>query len=229
LKLKEKKEFLPEVIGNILYKKAETEEEIFLARRLHHDGYLRVGYISKPTPTRTIDDGYHKFSDYIIAVYLNGSNENARSGEVVGVIRAVKNSPLGFPVLNEFKIYLPFREWLRNVDKNRIIEVGALFTKPGYSVARGLYRAMWQYSKARGDKYWLAAIDKRLFRVFTQRAHFYFDQIGLERLYLGSITIPAVLDCRKQKVLMYQHAPELAAFYDKAKFPSYLEPIIELV
>jgi hypothetical protein len=222
--------FLPEIIGNVLYKKAETAEEILLARRLHHDGYLRVGYISKPTPTGTIDDGYHKFSDHLIAICLNNTNHSApKRGEIVGVIRAVKYSQLGFPVINEFKLYPEVKKLLEVVDMNYVIEVGALFAKPGYFVAKGLYRAIWQYSKIRGDRYWLAAIDKRLFNIFIKRYHFYFDQIGPEKFYLGSVSVPAILDCRRQKILMYQNAPELAAFYDKAKFPSYLEPIIELV
>ena len=228
-----RKELLSEIIGNVLYKKAETEKEIFLARKLHHDGYLRVGYISEPTPTGTIDDGYHEFSDYLIAIHLNdfnnsNSEKGFNSGEIVGVIRAVKYSQLGFSVINEFKLYPEVKKLLEVVDMNYVIEVGALFAKPGYFVAKGLYRAIWQYSKIRGDRYWLAAIDKRLFNIFIKRSHFYFDQIGPEKFYLGSVSVPAILDCRRQKILMYQNAPELAAFYDKAKFPSYLEPIIEL-
>ncbi len=214
-----------EKIGSSLYKKAETAEEILAAQRLHHDGYLEVGYIDKPTSIGIIEDGYHKFSDYIVAIHINDNHK----GEVVGVIRAVKYSSLGFPVLNEFRLYKKWEKFLKKLDLNQVIEVGALFTKPGYHVARGLYREIWQYSKMNGYKYWLAAIDERLFKVFTKRLYFYFDKIGKEKFYLGSVSIPAILDCQKQKILMYQHAPELAVFYDKIKFPHEIERIIELV
>lgn len=223
------KKISSEIIGPFLYKQAETEEEIHLARKLHHDGYLEVGYIERSTATGTIEDGYHKFSDYLIAIYINDNQNGSVKGKVVGVIRAVRYSSLDFPVMNEFKFYKKWEKFLREVNLNQVIEVGALFTKPGYYVARGLYRQVWQFSKLNNYKYWLAAIDERLFKVFTKRFCFYFDQIGKKKFYLGSVSVPALLECQKQKKLMYQHAPEFAAFYDKFKFPYEIERIIELV
>jgi len=219
-----RKTLLPEKIGPLVYKLANTEEEINIARRIHHDGYLRVGYISGATPTGMVEDGYHPYSDYIIAILMNGKSK--RKGEVVGVMRIIKNSPLGYPTLNEFEISKRAKDWISSIDPESIIEVGSLFVKPGYSAAKGLYRYAWQYSKIRRDTLWLACIDKTLFEVLKRRYQFYFKRIGREQFYLGSVTVPAMLDCGRQRLLMDSR---LFAFYDKPQVPKSMVNILELV
>lgn len=213
----------PEVIGSLIYKIADTEDEIYLARRLHHDIYLGVGYIKEPTLSGMIEDGYHPYSDYIIAIFIDGK---PGKGEIVGVTRIIKNSPLGYPTLKEFKISKKAGAWMDSVDPYSIIEIGSLCVKPGFSAAKGLYRYAWQYSKIRRDILWLACIDKDLLDILKKRYQFYFEQIGKEKFYLGSITVPAVLDCKRQKALMN---PKLFAFYDKPQVPEKMVKILELV
>lgn len=220
---------LPEQIGPFICKIAVSSKEIKLGRKLHHDGYLKVGYISRPSPTGMIEDPYVESSDFIIAILPNDDGRGCISGEIVGVVRIIKDSNAGYPLLNEFELYPRSKDRIKKLDFARVVEISSLSVKPGYGAAKALYRYAWQYSKARGDLYWLAAIDRDLFDVFRKRFHFYFDRIGRDKLYLGSITVPAMLDCIKQKELMYKHAPGLASFYDKPQIPKKLIPIWELV
>ena len=219
-----RKILLPEQIGPLVYKLAETDQEIEIARRLHHDVYLRVGYIEEPVPSGMIEDGYHPYSDYVIAILENGRPK--RRGEVVGVMRIIKNSELSYPTLNEFMVLKKVKNWIDSIDQEGIIEVGSLCVKPGYSAAKGLYRYAWQYSKIRRDTLWLACIDKTLFEVLKRRYQFYFKKIGREQFYLGSVTVPAMLDCGRQRLLMDSR---LFAFYDKPQVPKSMVNILELV
>jgi len=213
----------PEQVGSFLYKVAEGNE-IRKAQEFQHDGYLRIGYIDKPNPTRFIEDPYQKYSAYIIA--LKSENGVIGNGELVGVIRQIHHSSLGFPVINDFKLYPEAKARLESIDPQTIVELGGLYTEPGCNVAKDLYSYAWQRSKLLGHRHWLAAIDLRLFKIFRKRLLFQFNQIGYEKFYLGSITVPAMMDCVFQKQYMWGKAPHLATLYDK---PLQLEETFNLL
>lgn len=219
---------LTESCNSILYKIATSKHEIELARRFQHDGYLHVGYIKEPTPTGKIEDDYWQYSDYIMAISLDEQNNHNGSditGDITGVIRLVKNSKNGFPVLNDFDLFPEIKRSIRSLNLDNTVEIGALFAMPGSNVGRGLYRAAWQYSKARSIKHWLAGIDKRVYRIFEKAFYFSFKQIGPEKHYVGSITVPAILDPAAQVKRLYKINPKLGDFYDKPSIKGQIELI----
>lgn len=226
-----KSTLLPEQIGPVVYKIAQGDRELALAQKLHHDAYLRRGYIDKPHPNNMIIDEYSPHADYIIAIFIkNGDdNDDEAVGEVVGTMRMIKNSLVGFPALNEFSVYPEYIEKLSGIGFDHIVELSALSVKEGYNVAKGLYRYAVIRSDHREDTHWLAVLDEKLFIIYRGRFHFYFEPIGEGRFYMGAITRPYIMDRARQKKLMRRFAPELAEFLYADKVDQDISQIMELI
>jgi hypothetical protein len=205
----------PEKIGDFLYKVADGDE-IEMARKFHHDCFLRSGFISESSPTQMIEDQYVEKSTYLIALKVKDRGSSQDEAEIVGVIRQIQQSPMGVPTLNNFEIDSKYKKELSCIPDQEIVEIGSLSSHPQHNVGKGLYRFAWQRSKLLKHSIWLAAIDERLYRVFKAKLFFEFVTIGRPDLYQGSITVPAVLDRATQAKEMPLKAPELWNFFDQA-------------
>lgn len=155
------------------------------ARRIHHDSFLRVGYIDEPSPTGCIEDEFVEASIYF-GVW------NKETGEMVGVMRLIPATCAPLPALHNFDSEHPMAVALRAVPPKEVVEISSLALKPGHPVSEGLYAAIWQYSKMVGHTHWVASIDSRLLRIHKIRG-IPWQVMGEEKFYMGSMTTPVFL------------------------------------
>jgi GNAT superfamily N-acetyltransferase len=198
-------------LNEIIYKIAETPEEISAAKKLEHDVFKSVGFIDCSEKCFEISYyvRYELGSIFCIA---------KKNGLVIGVLRIIEYTENGYPVLNDFEIFSNFKDFLNHLPKGSIIEIGTVAVRDGYQrlgVARGLFKLAWQYSKEKFHHIWVAAIDERVFELLTRKYHFYFTRIGPPKYYLGSQTVPSLLDKYIQAVKMSQEFPEEWKFYNQ--------------
>ncbi len=203
---------IPERIGDLVYKMADTPEELLEAKRLHHDVYLRKDYIDNPYPNGIIEDQYAPHSDYITAIYLPDDENDEYRGKIVGVMRMIRHSEAGLPALNNFDIFPDFRQRLSGNELQKTVELSALAVRGQFNVAKGLYRFAIQYSDFMGDVYWLAVLDERLAKAYIRRFKFFFEKIGKPKFYIGDETTPYIMSRKFQREMMPEESPELAEF-----------------
>ena len=194
-------------IGQFRYGLASVEE-LDRVRRFHHDRYLGVGYIEKPTPTGMIEDDFVGFSSYFFA-------QRASDDEVVGVIRQIQSSFCGLPALNEFEVDPHWIDIISSYEHKQIVEIGSLAVLPGHpKCVKGLYRSIWQRSRTEGHKVWVAAIDSRLLRSFSMMRGFHWTSIGNPMFYMGSETVPVAAIVDDQARNMRKKFPDFFRYLD---------------
>ncbi len=171
--------------GNkVVYKVADANERLE-GLRLINKRYLEVGYLESETPEEMFSDEYVENSVYFVA----------KAGEkVVGAMRIVKYSAKELPMLKNLPIYSREKKKIRQLSKNKVVEVGNLAAIPGNRVALGLYKSALKYSIDNGYNYWLAGIDFSLFNYMHNKYKLVrFKKIGECKEYMGSLTIPISL------------------------------------
>lgn len=199
---------MPEVDVRIL----DSDNLLLAGRRLHAWRYLEAGYVAKLDPGGVIDDPWVDVSTYLGA--FDGHED------MVGVVRVIPNTDRGLPVTEDFELSALGQAHLARVPQSTLAEVSALAVKAdetasrsGY-VAGALYRAAVQYSVvARGHTHWVAALDVRVKRHLIRRHGFLFEDLGPARTYLGSDTVPAILDLLGQIRHFALTAPEQNAYF----------------
>jgi hypothetical protein len=128
----------------------------------------------------------------------------------IGTIRLIwENKEVGIPVLNDFEVE---RVW-----NGRVVEATLLTLKkewrgrfhhlPSLIIWRELYR---RAKKEKVDGIVMAA-DIRVFRLLQK--FFPFQQIGKERFYEGSTTVPAYLSLKMADEVVTKTHPILARFF----------------
>lgn len=135
----------------------------------------------------------------------------SEGGKLVGVLREIRPSTVGFKTLNDFSVapYVLYPEavkLLANLDKNTILEIGTVSvvsdkrqSEAGFGVALRLYGAMLHNSLSGGYTHWLASIDSGLLGVYKENFGFCFEDIGPSQDYMGSPTTPVLGD--RDKIL----------------------------
>ena len=181
---------------DVLIREIDGEAELLEARRFHGLCYLEAGYVSHLSPEGVIEDAWVDSSKYFVAIH-------AERREIVGVCRFILNSDAGFPLLQEFDLYPEWAGRFAGVLDN-CYEVSSLAVGGGlqHTLVSGLfYRQTVRYSTEQpGSAHLLAAMDYRLLRLLRRWMHLPFHEIGEEREYMGSKTVP-----------VYGYMPELIA------------------
>jgi hypothetical protein len=170
-----------------LYKIANKEEAI-IARRFVYKRYSEVGYLEESN-TKIFNDKYTKYSIYFIAI-------DELTKQIVGVIRLVKVSGEGLPVLNSFDVKTKISE--------HSMEIGNLVADPYNDIAKGLYKIALVYSLNNNIRYWYAGIDKRLLeRLFDKYfiLRFTCKKIANPKYYIGSVSVPIMIKIKKIMLL----------------------------
>ncbi len=167
---------------SIKYMKVSGEDEI-KAREFLSKRYSEVNFIPKSQANKPYQDEYVKYSKYFIA---------KRAGSVVGVIRIVKNSKVGLPVLNDSNIYSYEKDIFKKIGENNIVEIGNLAAIPGRNISKGLYRLVIKYCLD-NKLHAIARIDSDLLDKLIKRywiLKFFVKRIGDDVPYPGSVCVP---------------------------------------
>jgi N-acyl-L-homoserine lactone synthetase len=170
------------------------------AIELHHNRYLEVGFFTKGE-----EDPFQKDSIYFAAIY---KEEN----KVVGVNRLILKPMNELPTLKEFSIYDIEKRKLKNLEPYRYAEMSALTKVPQHDCTLGMLRTTLQYSLESGITHWFCSLDERVYRYMIRMFNFPFKMIGEPKVYLGSNTIPCILDLNETGIVLQETKIKLYEF-----------------
>ena len=168
-------------------------DDIQVARRLQAQCYLRRQYVNEVEADGMIDDPWVCSATYF------GARTSA--GRMIGVSRLIPqrhNSLL--PLHQDFELESSFGSWISAPIPGGLFEVSALAVAPncgfvgGRRVLDGLIGAMSSYSIKRGTRYWVAAVDAKVFHHLRRIHRANLTKMGASRMYMGSMTVPVQLD-----------------------------------
>jgi N-acyl-L-homoserine lactone synthetase len=152
------------------------------AIELHFQRYMEVGFFKKGE-----EDPFQEDSVYFAAIYKD-------EDKVVGVNRLIFKPMNELPTLTEFSIYDIEKQKLKQLDPYRYAEMSALTKVPQHDCTLGMLRTTLQYSLEKGMTHWFCSLDERVYRYMVRMFNFPFQKIGEPKVYLGSNTIPCILD-----------------------------------
>ncbi|MBE0447613.1 MAG: GNAT family N-acetyltransferase [Actinobacteria bacterium] len=168
----------------IEFRRAQTEDEMIAMYKLRYEVYcLEKRYLNADDyPDQLEHDEWDKYSVHFIAT--DGT-------DIVGTVRLIKDSPIGFPTELLFDIARS------NIHNKSIAEVSRLIVNPQFKsltlqIANGLYKVMLNFSIEEGITHWYAVMDKHLYVAYS-RIGFTFEQIGESKHCFGCNNSPYVL------------------------------------
>ncbi|WP_100407379.1 N-acyl amino acid synthase FeeM domain-containing protein [Bacillus solitudinis] len=168
-------------VEQYFYSKAEGEVRNE-AITLHYKRYEEVGFFKNNEV-----DPYVQDSTYFIA-------ETPELDKVVGVTRLIMTEVDKLPTIANFSIFDIEMSKILKLDKNQIAEVSAFTKMPQHDVGLGMIRTIIHYSQDSNVKYWICCIDQRVYNYFKRMFKFPFRVIGEPKVYLGSTSVPCLLD-----------------------------------
>ena len=131
-------------------------------------------------------------------------------GEIHGSVRFIHYDPeIGFKTLNDAKsgkLQIEPEHWayLETIDPNDIVEIGTIAVSkeyqtrgPSLKLSQHLYGAIFQLGKQNDEPYVLASFDARYYEGFVSWFGPSVRQLGPAVDYMGSETIPAILDIQE--------------------------------
>lgn len=178
-----------------------TDELRERAIELHYQRYLEVGFF-----TEEEEDPFQKDSVYFAAIF---KEEN----KVVGVNRLIFKPMNELPTLKEFSIYDIERRKLKHLEPFRYAEMSALTKVPQHDCTLGMLRTTIQYSYERGITHWFCSLDERVYRYMIRMFNFPFQKIGEPKIYLGSNTIPCILDLKEARMVVKETRLKLYEYF----------------
>lgn len=131
-------------------------------------------------PDKKEQDKYDVFSVHYILI------DSTFHKEIVGTIRIIKNSVLGFPIENNFKLNID----LENIDRSKIVEISRLIVRKEYRshyFTLDLVRELYHYSKKNNITHVYAVMDDNLYNPLIKMG-FTFIKIGEDGNYQGRTT-----------------------------------------
>jgi N-acyl-L-homoserine lactone synthetase len=170
------------------------------AVQLHRQRYDEVGFLLKDE-----EDPYENDSLYFVAC-------DKEKNQIVGVTRLIFNQLKNLPTFENFNIYdLEFKK-LQKLDRSQYAEVSAFTKTPQHEVGMDIIQTVFQYSLQHGITHWICCIDERVYKYLNRVFGPVFKVIGEPKVYLGSITIPCVLDIPASTSVFRETKPKLYEF-----------------
>jgi N-acyl-L-homoserine lactone synthetase len=152
------------------------------AIKLHRNRYSEVGFLNEDE-----QDPYEADSLYFVA-------QEDEINETVGVTRLIFKPLLELPTIENFTIYDLELKRLKKLKNNSFAEVSAFTKMPQHEVGMDIIRTVFQYSLQNGITHWVCCIDERVYKYLNRVFGPIFKLIGEPKVYLGSVSIPCVID-----------------------------------
>lgn len=168
---------------------------------LHHQRYKEVGFFKQDE-----NDPYIDNSTYFVV-------QSADLKEVVGVTRLIFMSLDDLPTMKHFNIFDIEKIKLAGLEKNKYAEISAFTKMPKHDVGLGLMRTVLSYSLNNGLTHWVCCIDERVYRYMQRIFKFPFEVIGEPNVYLGSKTIPCVMNLSECLITLKEKRPTLYDYF----------------
>ncbi len=187
----------------ITFKEAQTKEDKLAVYRLRYEAYcLEKSYLDARNYSDGLEyDEWDDYSVYFIAVDCE---------QIIGTIRLILESPIGFPIENHFDIKIPISTNKVFAEVSRLV-VKSRSSKPGFHITNGLYKKMLEFSLEIGISDWLAILDERLLMAY-RRFGFIFKEIGSPRLCFNCLNSANVLSLNETLTNLKAVNPKLYDF-----------------
>ncbi len=171
------------------------------ALRLEYDVYLKEGYIEPNDEHIVLENrNYPNFVHFVARA----------DGRVIGALRLVTDAEPRHGVfrLGSFR-HFAIQKWatdlLRSADQRRIVELGTMVIDPKYrggNTYAQLFQKAFEYAVLGRVHYALATIDEGFYHRLLKRG-LPFREIGETRYYMGSYTVPAMIDVEQLMRMMF--------------------------
>jgi hypothetical protein len=179
------------------------------AMRLEYDVYLREGYIEPNDEHLVLENrDYPEFIHFVARV----------DGRAIGALRLVTDARPrhGAFRLGSFR-HFAIQKWatdlLHSADQHRIVEVGTMVIDPdfrGGNTYAQLFQKAFEYAVMSRVHYALSTIDEGFFHRLLKRG-LPFREMGETRHYMGSNTVPAIIDVEQLMRMMFGPQTSTAA------------------
>jgi len=174
------------------------------AIQLHRNRYLEVGFFEEGEV-----DPYEQDSLYFVALEQN-------LNQVVGVTRLIFKPMEELPTLQNFEIYDIDLVRVNKLEKHRYAEMSAFTKLPKHEVGVHMIRTILHYSNQNGITHWVACIDERVFRYLNRIFSSIFKEIGVPKVYLGSVSVPCIVELPEAFKQIKEQRPKLFQFLQEA-------------
>lgn len=189
-----------------------TGKERAEAVALHYQRYQEVGFF-----TQNEQDPYELFSTYFGVSTLFDK-------KMVGVSRLIFKDVEELPTVKHFNIFDIEKRKIKLLERSKVVEMGAFTKLPQHDVSLGLIKICLQHSFQSGITHWICCLDERVYKYMHRIFKFPFNVIGETQVYLGSNTVPCLLNLSECIECLRQSRP---AVYDY--FEIYNEALQEVV
>lgn len=170
------------------------------AVELHHKRYEEVGFFRKNEA-----DPYEKKSTYFVARKADGA--------VTGVTRLIFDKLDQLPTFQHFDIFDLDRARMSQLKPGMFAEVSAFTKQPQHDVGVGLLKAIYQYSLKKNVTHWVCCMDERVYNYMQRMFFASFRVIGESKVYLGSRTIPCVMNLPESAVHVQGRRKQLYDYF----------------
>lgn len=170
------------------------------AIQLHRARYSEVGFLHKNE-----FDPYEADSLYFVA-------KDQEIDKIVGVTRLICKPLMELPTMENFTIYDLELKKLKNLKKSCYAEMSAFTKMPQHEVGMDLIRIVFQYSLQNDVSHWICCIDERVYNYLNRVFGPVFKLIGEPKVYLGSVSIPCVIDIKAGVLIFKETKPKLYDF-----------------
>ena len=184
------------------------------ASRLEYEMFLRSGYVEANDERRVLC-----YDRYPRSVFICASDA---SGDLRGTMRLIHAtstswSETHFPTLDDFAVDEHWLERIHSLPARELVEVASMAVRPGTSrrCGREIIRQSMRYIWSRNIWFALSSVDSSYLRELRRR-RLPFSQIGAEKLYMGSMTVPTFFDSLRLP-LRYQPVVRLAWAWHAAR------------
>ncbi|MGB9743243.1 MAG: N-acyl amino acid synthase FeeM domain-containing protein [Minisyncoccales bacterium] len=183
----------------IVFQTINDRKQIKEAKKLRHDVYLEVGYITTPYPDGIIPDP--EPSIYIVAL-LNGE-------ELMGTVRVTPGPPFETLAVWENKFFAESESLIKMLFDAKSAEIGSLAVKKtarGKRISWGLYKALYLFALIEKIDFYVAGMDLNAYKLL-QWLGWSLIEIGPVMEYMGSPSIPIIIPIKDQLSSVYQKNP----------------------
>ena len=191
------------------FRQPKDEQEMEQIHKLRYSVYcVEKGFLSKEDyPGGREYDEYDQHSAHFLAV------DTDDDGEILGTLRLILNSELGFPVEKLFSLKRPINDRARTVEMSRLI-VAKQARNITLQILMGLSREVYWYAREHEVEDCYAVLEDPLLRLL-KRVGLPFRVIGEEKWYMGAYTTPTFLSVSeaiavlpKNNALFYEYLME---------------------
>ncbi len=198
----------PIPLDDVEYKRAEGFELTQAAKTLEFETFSQSGYPGK----RGCLEEYEGFPClFYVAVH--------RESGVVGAIRKILQSPLGFTATH-LTLTPSWEDEINRIlatEKCEEIAAGALRKefrgRNNFSCVLNLFKMAYQDAVRSSARYWLAPIEPPVLMHYVNTFHFNFTAMGEAQDYLGAPTIPCIIELSSGMQYLGNCDPELGQFF----------------